>query len=317
MDFVPGQNLFDAWRSMSPSKKERLMKQLAAYHALVAVRKYDRIGSLFPANPETHSEVAVPVVFLLAIIALAALFCPHTLLLLLTLYCINRRSERASHVAIGRFLGVDFLVQPDDFSRGPYRNSFEWMHARTICALNDLRKENTGDEEDEQRVNFAERFLEALPSIFPQHAEETAYLSLHDLHADNILIDDDGNLAALLDWEFTTTLPAWAAWDLPSVLQGVPPAEEPKRAFFNEYEDNYRRALFKYELLTLYRPVFIKEMARLAPEWTIAQSSFQLEKQCASTLAYLESGQGGEDDDFEWLERAKRGEATENLYGSD
>jgi phosphotransferase family enzyme len=70
-----------------------------------------------------------------------------------------------------------------------------------------------------------------LRSFFPQevessdeshasHDQETFILQHNDLSQENIFVNNLGEIKAILDWENTPWLPAWAACDLPALLHG-------------------------------------------------------------------------------------------------
>jgi Ser/Thr protein kinase RdoA (MazF antagonist) len=78
---------------------------------------------------------------------------------------------------------------------------------------------------------MAERLLKLLPSIFPSNTNtpELSTLFHGDLSMRNILIDDDGKITGIIDWECVSALPLWRASKPPGFLQGKERNEDPKR----------------------------------------------------------------------------------------
>ena len=56
---------------------------------------------------------------------------------------------------------------------------------------------------------------------------ESTVLFAHDMHERNILVNEGGDLLAILDWEFVSTVPIWQACRVPSFLEPVHEHDEP------------------------------------------------------------------------------------------
>jgi len=92
-----------------------------------------------------------------------------------------------------------------------------------------------------------------------------------DLSKHNILVDDSGALAGVVDWECVSALPLWKACYYPSFLEGPRRDNNPDRARYQREGDGqpvdlYWEHLMDFELTAL-RHVFLDEMARLEPRW--------------------------------------------------
>jgi hypothetical protein len=93
----------------------------------------------------------------------------------------------------------------------------------------------------------------------------------------NILVDGDGKIPGIVDWEFVSAPPLWRACELPGFLKGRDRKEEPKRDQYvpdkgensvgltkevlnNEGVNSlYWEHLLEYEL-TMLRDLFLKEI---------------------------------------------------------
>lgn len=140
-------------------------------------------------------------------------------------------------------------------------------------------KDGEGDEDDEDDREEAERTLDIVmrlkllvDRIFPvdQSDEEPSVIFHHNLSNYNVLIDDDGALTGLPDWECVSAVPLWQACSFPDFLVERPREGEPKRVAYDlndeDSAEDYWRYNKEYEVTKL-RRVFLDEMARLEPEW--------------------------------------------------
>ncbi|PQE17856.1 Aminoglycoside phosphotransferase protein [Rutstroemia sp. NJR-2017a BBW] len=189
------------------------------------------------------------------------------------------------------FFWGDHITQ--DIPRGPFVNSDNWIRARLTLVLIDQERiirtsEDEDDIEDAQTAKaLAERLLELLPSILPpnDNTTEQSILFHDDLSMQNILVDDNGKLTGIVDWECVSTLPLWRACGFPEFLKGRERNEEPKRdqyapddgegdidesgenAIDNEGVNSlYWEHLLEFEL-TILRDLFLKEIGKIAPVW--------------------------------------------------
>ncbi|KAB5569933.1 phosphotransferase enzyme family-domain-containing protein [Coniochaeta sp. 2T2.1] len=87
------------------------------------------------------------------------------------------------------------------------------------------------EEEDIDWINafikVAMKLLALLPKTFPslQRPSERTYLWHSDLNMNNILLDDEGNITAVLDWESLSCQPLWVSTQVPHFLLATRPRE--------------------------------------------------------------------------------------------
>jgi Phosphotransferase enzyme family len=97
-----------------------------------------------------------------------------------------------------------------------------------------------------------------------------------DLNRHNILIDDQGSISAVVDWECISALPLSIACQYPSLLQGKPiksQYEDKNR----EVPDLYWENLENYELTQLLFE-FLEEMRKFQPGWVEVFESSQRQR---------------------------------------
>ncbi|PHH86114.1 hypothetical protein CDD83_10701 [Cordyceps sp. RAO-2017] len=100
---------------------------------------------------------------------------------------------------------------------------------------------------------------------------------VHDeLNRHNILVDEKGALAAVVDWEGISAIPLFMACHYPSFIQSDELDEEPDRSKFHD-EPYYWEKMEEYELAQL-RKVFRAEMQRLEPAWVEVMQSEESER---------------------------------------
>lgn len=122
----------------------------------------------------------------------------------------------------------------------------------------------------------------------------------HDLNLRNILVDDEGRITAIVDWECVSVLPIWMTSNMPQFLEGDDRSEEPVR---HEYADEtpseaeaaaaadkddpdklnnegkntlHWEHQMEYEATHL-RDVYRTKLKRLWPEWPIRDYDFRVE----------------------------------------
>ncbi|KAK3687169.1 phosphotransferase enzyme family-domain-containing protein [Podospora appendiculata] len=183
--------------------------------------------------------------------------------------------------------------------RGPFRSSHDWLRAHLniiikehTTALADTKPEDADDREYAEGIlRVARKLLRLLHKIFPAIVSppERTVLWHDDLSLMNILVDDDGRVTAIIDWECVSTMPVWVASQMPEFLRGATREQRPDRnrytdvsdrgsdvAFFGEgLEDSldnegktelYWIHLMEYEQTQL-RKVFAARMRQLRPGW--------------------------------------------------
>jgi hypothetical protein len=144
-----------------------------------------------------------------------------------------------------------------------------------------------GDLEDHQHtMDIISRLRRHMDDYFPPidpGSEPERTMILHDdLSRQNTLVDDHGNLTAVVDWECISALPLWYACQIPPLLEGKHSDQKPIKAQYEHDEDGNVVELFwehldDYELTQL-RRVFLAEMERLQPEWVHVFESSQRQR---------------------------------------
>ncbi|KAK2028995.1 kinase-like protein [Colletotrichum zoysiae] len=211
MELMPGMSAYKRWRGLSMAQKTRLVEKVAEYQADVIsqCRGSRTIGTLrFDAikNREEHQE----------------------------------QQEQEDHATPSRYVSLVFFWGDNfdyDVPRGPFRSSHDWLSSFLRIVILDYKKgiQEAEDEDDREYaqsgVDVSEKLLVLLPKIFPvlQHPPEHTVIWHDDLSLQNILVDDDGEITAVLDWECVSTMPSWVATQVPKFLIGAAREEEPER----------------------------------------------------------------------------------------
>ncbi|KAI9167946.1 Nitrilase [Paramyrothecium foliicola] len=262
MEKMPGKTLADAWGDMIFSAKEALVHHLACFCAETFDVPMKAIGSLFEMNCSMpgHLNVSVP-------------------------------TKGTASFYLGRSVASNFIARTQiGHSHGPFSSTRQWAFAHIDVAIADFQQRliparenyhNTPDGDDE--FEDPEDLEEALAVIqklkgfvydfFPDDADAVEnFMIVHDdLNKHNILVDNSGQLTAVVDWESVTTQPWCIGCQYPSFLQGKPASVEPDKSKFHTDENGnpaelYWEELESYELHKL-RAVFLNKMRQLEPRW--------------------------------------------------
>ncbi|CCC05158.1 hypothetical protein SMACR_07895 [Sordaria macrospora] len=134
-------------------------------------------------------------------------------------------------------------------SRGPFQSSHDWLRSY----LNIIIKEHSAalsqpqprtpddDNTDHEKRELAEgvtrvarKLTRLLHKIFPQlvHPPERTVLWQGDsLSLDNLLVDENGCITGVVDWECVSTMPRWVSTQFPEFMRGeVEREDEPHRS---------------------------------------------------------------------------------------
>ncbi|KAF2035021.1 hypothetical protein EK21DRAFT_107651 [Setomelanomma holmii] len=131
----------------------------------------------------------------------------------------------------------------------------------------DITIQLDSDDEDERAdaqdmQDAYDLLLRLIPQLFPRHSNaETISLFYHDLSASIILVNDQGNLVGIVDWECTITAPSWLVCEIPAFLEGLRRALASVPDLLSAEHQEY-----EYEVAQL-RSFFLEGMARVKPEW--------------------------------------------------
>jgi hypothetical protein len=271
MEFMQGTSAEKRWRTMSMEQKIALTKRFATFQfELSGLEKqesaFKSIGAL--DSPEINLEA-------------------------------DPEAPEAT-VAPGRMISHEFFEGDHltyDIPRGPFLSTHDWLSAvlAIIIRHQNLVLEKSKDEDDienaEEILPIAQSLLAYLPKVFPPdlNRPEPSALHHHDLHLDNILVDEQGELTAVIDWECVSALPLWKARQVPKFLDGKPREDEPQRDVYADetpeeaaeeagrrndpgYLDNegkdelYWIHKMEYETTQL-RKVYNAKLEELCPDW--------------------------------------------------
>ncbi|KAK2015624.1 hypothetical protein LZ32DRAFT_602281 [Colletotrichum eremochloae] len=140
----------------------------------------------------------------------------------------------------------------------------------------DVEDNEDGDEDPEELQSTLEiiaKLRAQMSNFFPPGGPEFEPSAIYhdDMSRHNILVDDEGALTAVVDWECVSALPLYIACQYPPFLQGRPRDVEPIKSMYQHDEEGnvvelYWEHLEDYELTQL-RRLFLEEMEKLRPEW--------------------------------------------------
>ncbi|ROW06268.1 hypothetical protein VPNG_08099 [Cytospora leucostoma] len=263
MELMPGSSAWRRWRTLSMAQKVFFTQRVAEFQAQLFRHGFP--GASFRGIGTLHSvaEKTSPV-----------------------------PGKMVSHMF---FMGDHIKY---DVARGPFRSSHDWLRSYFEIAIQEYKVilANTDDEDDKEEaedvLQVADRLLALLPKIFPSIEEppERTVLWHDDLGLQNILIDEQGDITAVIDWECVSPLPLWRATRMPKFLRGRDREDEPKRDSYpadtsagpaasakdtdpddldNEGKDElFWIHLMEYEQTQL-RKIYNDKMKSLWPDWTL------------------------------------------------
>lgn len=278
MELMPGTPAYRRWRKMSLDQKSAIAKRVAEYQAQLSRPSapnppFKRIGTLC-LNAETP------------------------------------RIEAPTTVAPGKMTSNEFFIRDRinyDVPRGPFRSSRDWLTSgirliilEQTAALE--KAEDDGDREDaEETLIAARKLLSLLPQVFPDdgQGDEVATALYHDdLSLHNILVNEEGEITAIVDWECVSAMPIWLTTKLPKFLIGKTREEEPIRDGYmdeipgdsgspqddgdpdnldNEGKNQlYWIHLMEYETTQL-RAVYERRLKELWPAWPLEESQIKVD----------------------------------------
>jgi hypothetical protein len=187
MTRLDGRPLREKLHSLSWLKMDLLVQQIADFPAHLSRLKFPEIGSIYPASNDhsfTVGETVLPAFF----------------------------TQRH--------------VQLSTIPRGPLSNSHAFVAAHTQHLYYDITQQlasyDTDAAEDAEEMQDVYSALNSLiPLLYPPSASnEPATLYHHDLSSNNILVNDQGDLTGIVDWECVVASPLWLSCQLPTFLEG-------------------------------------------------------------------------------------------------
>ncbi|KAI1955077.1 hypothetical protein LOZ58_006873 [Ophidiomyces ophidiicola] len=241
MDKIPGRPLSESWRAMTYPAKETLVRQFTTHASITFRNKFHGIGNIYPETPTSGGFTVGPIAF--------------------TAFFLARQMQETT--------------------KGPFYSSKDWLLTILRLAENPsaitkfARRSDLQNSEQleldgaESRLTIIKRLESLVWREFPDStriAEPTMIfhqgLSLH-----NILVDGDGTLVGVRNWDCASALPAWKACSFPAFLEGPFRPEAPDLSNYElDAESHYWDHLLEHEQTKL-RQYYLDEMERLEPEW--------------------------------------------------
>lgn len=256
MELMPGHPYGNKWTTLPCTAKETMVKRLAHFSAQLFRLRFSGIGNIYrKENCSPPSEEFI----------------------------------------VGRIASLPFFYKnrlEQDVPRGLFASSRDWLAAHLCFPRNESNqvlsdpppKDDPNDGDYQPALSDTKTVKELVDSLsirlqwlFPwtESTEEAAaspeetILFHDDINTSNILVDDDGNMTALVDWECVSALPLWRACQLPKFLQILPRDDKPDPETYAhplESNDLCWDHLEEYEQTQFCR-IFLEEMERLEPEW--------------------------------------------------
>lgn len=328
MDFMPGVPAYQRWRTMSWEQKLALTKRVAEFQVQLFCNgasglPFKKIGTLVQENGLGKAELP-------------------------------------TRVAPGKLISTDYFDHDRlgySVPRGPFSSSHAWLSSLIHLILLEQKQILETSEDEDKRddaaktLAAAERLLSFLPRVFPEDQEKEVATALYhdDLRLQNILVDEHGEITAIMEWGCVSAMPIWFTTKMPEFLVGERPREEePDRDAYSDETpeesaenrengvpddlDNegknglYWIHLMDYETTQL-RKVYEVKLKQLWPDWPLEESCLKLDfceavllcscnitvKPVQRWLDSLESGDGinwEEACSLEWQFRAHRNPET-------
>lgn len=304
MELMPGSPAYRRWRTMSMEQKSAIAKRAAEFQ--VQLSCYDRPGSLFRKIGTLDLEKG------------------------------QQNVETSTGVNPGKLISHEFFMgnRPKyDVPRGPFRSSYDWLSSeiRLIILEQTAALEKAEDDDDredaEETLGAAQRLFLLLPKVFPEDQQDDVATALYhdDLGLQNILVDEQGEITAVVDWECVSAMPVWMATKIPNFLAGERREEEPIRDIYadevpiesaeaqnrddvddldNEGKNQlYWIHLMEYETTRL-RAVYETRLRQLWPDWPAEESHikvdfFEAVLQCSCGIFVKKVGR--------WVDNIERG----------
>ncbi|KAI4595647.1 hypothetical protein KJ359_006636 [Pestalotiopsis sp. 9143b] len=296
MEMMPGKPWADAYRSMTFNAKEEVVRRIARFKSEIFQKPLQGIGNIFPGEAKVQRIVSSAFIchgfgretvqrgpfpsswqWLQSRLDLAELDC-------------RGRLEKAKASVTQDTDGSDGTVATKEIQKGhdkkdegaenmddPNSSENDGDDQDTDEDDEDKDDEDEDDEDDldvlEDALKIIDKLKVHLPEFFTsQETEPEPTMLFHDdLNRHNILVNEAGELTAVVDWECISALPLWAACRYPSFIDGKPNDVEPIKERYPHDEHGKVDELFWEHLedfeSTKLRRLFMQEMQRLSPGW--------------------------------------------------
>jgi len=322
MEMVPGNTLESRWRKLSWEAKQSLTKRIAHFQAQLFGLPFRGIGNIYEKDTKGASSV-LPIPkpesrFFVSRIVSMFFFWEKRLR-----WNIPRGPFKRSRDWLDARLdllsrdqdGIVARIRKKTANRLPeHSQNIEQpepheVDEKAVNSGKDMLRPDLDDDddvsevdsEDEDRIYDAEKIKclveklrVMLDRVFPgsktteaDEEQEASILFHDDLNFHNVLVDDSGNITAVIDWECVSTLPLWRACQLPSFLGDQDRLERPNRQDYGEATESdlenderaeddhldsegmgivYWEHLLEWEQTQL-RQIFLEEMGTIEPRW--------------------------------------------------
>jgi hypothetical protein len=146
-----------------------------------------------------------------------------------------------TEIVVGRIVAPEFFMGgpgSQDILKGHFKCSREWLVTKLNMVLNDCcrvgRESKEEDDLEELVQQVTLRLTKELPKPFAENdkTHEPTVLFHDDLSARNILVDENGVVTAVLDWELASVFPLYKACQLPKFLDGTEQMQMPTQGGF-------------------------------------------------------------------------------------
>ena len=249
--YVPGHKLSSIWEELGDNGREWVIKQLATIQEeLFRKARFRQIGNIYREREDLASDERLQD---------------------------NLDEGNREQFYVGKIVSNPFIMSSAVMkivNRGPFRTTADWFstHLGNVL-LNCERLQKSSDDDDleaaERSGGIARQLLAILPQLFSDdRSSETTFLHHHDLNRNNIFCAADGTITAILDWEATSCLPLWTAYDFPQLLQGLDYPEKPDPTEYLRGADDelFQDHLLMWQQMNL-RATYRETMGRIWPEW--------------------------------------------------
>ncbi|KAF2797035.1 hypothetical protein K505DRAFT_415340 [Melanomma pulvis-pyrius CBS 109.77] len=249
--YIPGHKLSSIWHKLGHDGRKRMVQQLALIQTeLFSQATFRHIGNIYHRRDELASSDAAQD---------------------------NLTKSSPNDFYVGKIVSNPFILQSamrEVVNRGPFRTSADWLSAQLEnvvleCEILQESSDKNDLEAAERSGEIAKRLLALLPKLFPDDGSvEDTFLFHNDLSQENIFCSKNGTITAILDWEATSCLPRWAAYDFPQLLQGADYPTEPDPTSYHRGADDllFQDRLLMWQQMEL-KHTYRETMERIWPEW--------------------------------------------------
>ena len=301
MERVNGSPLEEQWSEISWLKKGLLIRKIVGWMSELSDLEFSGIGSVYGGplnnqlgdtsntseshnqNLESQKRLVTDALEALQSYVGAKAELPGAARKALEQFAVamvtTQGNPKSSEYVVGETVAPAFFMDDHiqhDINRGPYQTSAEYVAAHMAFLHHDIQgwksSEKASKREDgETAQKLYDKLQLIVPKLFSGTNKEPTFLCHQDLSANNILVDENGDVAGVIDWEAVITAPRWQACKLPQLLNGSDDDNVPEPLDEEQLEDEnavegYNDSMHDYEQTQL-RRFFFEEMGRVNPGW--------------------------------------------------